>query len=80
MQRYQAPLADFAFNLERMLDYEHTIAALPGFEEASLETARAVIAQAAEFGQEVLLPLNPVGDAEGCRFEDGAVTTPSGFP
>ena len=28
---------------------------------------------------EVLAPLNPVGDAKGCRLENGVVYTPTGF-
>ncbi len=35
--------------------------------------------EAAAFGESVLLPLNPVGDREGCSFQDGVVTTPPGF-
>jgi alkylation response protein AidB-like acyl-CoA dehydrogenase len=29
--------------------------------------------------QEVLLPLNASGDAEGCHYENGVVRTPKGF-
>ena len=79
MQSYRAPLQDFAFVLDRVLGYERLTASLPGYEEAGLATALDVIAQAAELGETVLLPLNAVGDREGCRLVDGVVTTPSGF-
>ncbi len=42
-------------------------------------TALAVIDEAAAFAESVLLPLNQVGDREGCRFQDGVVSTPTGF-
>jgi 3-(methylsulfanyl)propanoyl-CoA dehydrogenase len=79
VQTYAAPLADFRFLLEGVFDYPGRVASLPGFEEATLDTALAVLEQAAGFSQSVLLPLNPVGDREGCTFHDGAVTTPAGF-
>ena len=79
MQTYSAPLADFRFLLEGVFDYPGQVASLPGFEEASLDTALAVLDEAAAFSESVLLPLNPVGDREGCSFQDGVVTTPPGF-
>ena len=38
-----------------------------------------VLDEAGKFFGAVLLPLNASGDAEGCRFADGVVTTPQGF-
>ena len=40
----------------------------------------AVLGEAGAFAEDVLLPLNRVGDVEGCvRSADGAVATPTGF-
>ena len=41
----------------------------------------AVLEEAAKFNEQVLAPLNQVGDAEGCGFDKatGSVTTPKGF-
>ena len=79
MQTYSAPTADFRFLIDEVFGYSTQIAALPGYEEATLDVALDVIAEAAAYSESVLLPLNTVGDREGCRFESGQVFTPTGF-
>ena len=56
--------------------------ALARFQESTepLITCEAVLTEAAKFCEDVLTPLNRVGDREGCRRNaDGSVTTPPGF-
>jgi alkylation response protein AidB-like acyl-CoA dehydrogenase len=65
--------------LEGVVDYPTTVASLPGYEEAALDDVMGVLAQAATLCADVLLPLNRVGDEEGCRLVGGGVRTPSGF-
>ena len=46
--------------------------------DASPETLRAVLEEAAKFSAAWLAPLNPVMDRQGCRLEGGRVRTASG--
>jgi len=58
---YIAPVKDMLFCMKELADIE-SIAKLPGFEDAGLETAQAVLEESARFCQEVLAPLNRDGD------------------
>ncbi len=79
MPSYKAPLSDTLFLLTDVFDYAR-YGNLPGFSEASLDTVEAVLGEGAKFAEEVLQPLNRIGDIEGCkRHEDGSVTTPKGY-
>ncbi|MEE8609094.1 MAG: acyl-CoA dehydrogenase C-terminal domain-containing protein [Nitrospiraceae bacterium] len=79
MVSYKAPLDDIRFVLYELLDYEGTVAMLPGYEDATRDGVDAVLDEAARFCENELLPLNGPGDAEGCTFENGVVRTPQGF-
>ncbi len=79
MPRYDAPLRDMQFILHDVLEIER-YAELPGFEDASPDLVNAILEEGAKFAKEVLLPLNMVGDAQGCvRNPDASVKTPDGF-
>jgi len=78
MPTYKAPLDDMKFVLNDVIDYSR-LTALPGYADFDAETAISVLEGAAQFCEEVLQPINQSGDAEGCRIDGGAVTTPSGF-
>lgn len=80
MPEYKAPLKDIEFVMNEVLDFEQHYANLPGGDEASPDLVNAILVEAAKFSEEVLSPLNQVGDQQGCtRHEDGSVTTPEGF-
>ena len=76
---YRAPVRDHAFILGEVLNIS-AYANLPGFSDVSAETVDQVLEEARRFCEEVVAPLNAVGDKEGCRWRpDNTVTTPAGF-
>jgi alkylation response protein AidB-like acyl-CoA dehydrogenase len=76
---YAAPLDDMRFVLEHLAGLPE-IATFEGFDEAEPELVEAILTEAARFAGEVLAPLNATGDRQGCRWTDGNVATPDGFP
>ena len=79
MPTYKAPVEDVQFLLNDVFHVER-YDNLPGFADASPDVVEAILSEAAKFAEEVLAPLNRVGDLEGCtRHPDGRVTTPKGF-
>src|SRR5271166_1812859 len=79
MPTYSAPVSDTVFLLSDVFDYEK-YANSPGFSEAPIDTVEAALTEGAKFVENVIQPLNRVGDIEGCkRHDDGGVTTPKGF-
>lgn len=77
MTTYHPPARDLQFVLQEVLDL--SASGIAGFDELDAETTAAILEEAGRLSAEVLAPLNAVGDRQGCRFEDGAVTTPEGF-
>src|SRR3954466_15894292 len=75
---YVAPVNDMLFCMKELADLE-AIARLPGFDEAGLDTAQAVLEECARFSGEVLAPLNREGDVHPSTWKDGVVTTTPGF-
>jgi alkylation response protein AidB-like acyl-CoA dehydrogenase len=75
---YTAPVRDMMFDLEHLAGLA-SIAQLPGFEDATLDTARAVLDECARFNQEVIAPLNRTGDLQPSTWSNGVVTTTPGF-
>ncbi len=78
MPVYRAPLDDIRFVLHEVLGAAR-LAELPDLAEATPDLIDAVITEGARFAENVLFPLNPVGDIEGCAFENGVVRMPPGF-
>ncbi|NWG54118.1 MAG: acyl-CoA dehydrogenase C-terminal domain-containing protein [Hydrogenophilaceae bacterium] len=79
MPTYAAPLREFRFLLREVLAIDR-YANLPGFADAPAELVEQILEEGARFCQEVLQPLNGIGDRHGCtRHADGSVTTPPGF-
>ena len=75
---YQAPIKDLRFVLDELLGVA-SLAAFPRYHEFSTDLAASVIEQAARFAQDVLAPINRIGDSIGASFRDGAVQMPAQF-
>ena len=75
---YRAPLKDMLFTMQELADIG-AIATLPGFTEAGIDTAQAVLEECAKFNEGVIAPLNREGDRSPSTWRDGAVTITPGF-
>ncbi len=75
---YVAPVKDMLFCMRELAALQQ-IAQLPGFEDAGLETAQAVLEESAKFSEGVLAPLNVDGDKNPSTWHDRTVATTAGF-
>jgi alkylation response protein AidB-like acyl-CoA dehydrogenase len=75
---YTAPVADMLFCMKELAGLD-ALSQLPGFEDAGLETAEAVLTEASRFCAEVVEPLNAPGDRQPPVWNQGTVTTSAGF-
>src|SRR5689334_24419099 len=78
MGEYVAPLKDMQFVLKDVVGLGE-VNQLPGWEELTEDVVDAILEEASKLANEVLSPLNSVGDKTGAKWKDGAVTTPPGF-
>lgn len=78
MPEYKAPLRDMRFLIDHVFDFHGRYAEL-GASDASPDMVSAILDEGARFCENVLAPLNRSGDEEGCHFDNGVVTTPTGF-
>ena len=83
MPTYKAPLRDIKFLMNELLGAPEQLGQMPYYaqnETADQDLLEQVLDEAARFVETELVPLNVVGDREGCvRHDDGEVTTPTGF-
>ncbi|HAD29103.1 MAG TPA: acyl-CoA dehydrogenase [Rhodobacteraceae bacterium] len=77
MPTYAAPTKDMAFVLHDLLGIEKSD--VPGYDDLTPSFTSAILEEAAKIHQDVIAPLNVVGDKEGCSLENGVVRTPTGF-
>jgi alkylation response protein AidB-like acyl-CoA dehydrogenase len=75
---YRAPVADFRFLLAHVTGFAR-VAETARFAEATDETVEAILTGAARLSEEVLAPLQTVGDRHPARLDNGIVRTPPGF-
>ena len=79
MPDYKAPLRDIRFVRNELLDYPSHYNSISGGEEATVDMVDAILEEGAKFCEQVLSPLNQVGDEQGCTWAEDGVTTPDGF-
>lgn len=80
MNPYQAPLTDMRFLLEQVFDAPNTWAQLPEIAEmVDIDTANAILEEAAKISSELIHPLNRTGDEQGVLHQDNQVITPDGY-
>ena len=78
MSDYQAPLKEMQFLVQHAVEKTglNSNEALADFDA---DTVAAILEAASELAGKSLSPMNAVGDNEGCRFEDGKVSMPTGW-
>ncbi|AMO54789.1 acyl-CoA dehydrogenase [Endozoicomonas montiporae] len=77
---YQAPLRDMRFVLYEVFNVADDWARWESLSElVDQETADAILEEGAKLVSKTLSPLYRTGDEQGCHWQDGKVSTPSGF-
>ncbi len=79
MTQYRAPLRDMRFVFHELLQAEDEFRTLYPESELTGELIDHVLEEGARFTEDILAPLNQVGDEHGCRLESGKVITAPGF-
>ena len=75
---YRTPVSEIMFLLRFVLGYGR-VSATERFGEATDEIAEAILTEAAKLSEDILAPLNPVGDRQPATLRNGAVTCSPGF-
>ena len=75
---YKTPQRDIDFVLQEVLDTPKHYEKL-GFSECNADLIKSVVDECARFSEGSLLPLDSVGDKQGCKLVNGSVVTPKGF-
>ena len=76
---YQVQQRDVEFLLDDVFDVQSAWQQIEAFADLTPDVVKAIVAEGGRVAAEVMAPLNQSGDAEGCQWQDGQVTTPNGF-
>jgi len=77
MPTYTPPLKDLDFVLHEVLNVHESTTS--GYSDLDRDFTGAILDEAGKIARDVLMPLNAIGDKEGCTLENGVVRTPTGF-
>ncbi|MCH1923769.1 acyl-CoA dehydrogenase [Shewanella sp. C32] len=80
MSSYHAPTDEMMFLLQQVFDAPSVWQTLPALaDNIDIDTAAAILEEAAKINGELVAPLNRTGDEQGVRFTGGQVFTPDGY-
>ena len=75
---YKAPINDIIFTYD-VLDSYNVLNKIEKFKDFGLDTLEPIVEECAKFAEEVLAPINSIGDKNGAIFDEGIVKMPPGF-
>jgi alkylation response protein AidB-like acyl-CoA dehydrogenase len=76
--KYKAPIKDIIFGLD-VIDSYNVLNRVDRFKDFSKEVSIPAIEECGKFAEEVLAPINSIGDTHGATIKDGIVKMPPGF-
>ena len=76
MTAYKAPVQEFSFILEELVDYSE-LSQRPGYQDVGVDMVQAILPEAAKFFEEVVAPTNSIADSQKTHIDDGQVITVS---
>ncbi|MEQ8857173.1 MAG: acyl-CoA dehydrogenase C-terminal domain-containing protein [Pseudomonadales bacterium] len=79
MLEYRAPHNDLNFLLFDVFEVQEAWRGVPAFADFSDDLVRAVVEEGGKLASGALAAVNQTGHEQGCRFDNGTVTTPDGF-
>ena len=75
---YKAPVKDIVFGYE-VIDSYNVLNKIAAFSDFSADIVVPTMEECAKFSEEVLAPINAIGDQQGATIENGLVTMPEEF-
>ena len=75
---FKAPVKDIVFGYEVVETYD-VISKIPAFSDFNEDIVILTMEECAKFAEEVLAPINAIGDQQGATIKDGKVTMPKEF-
>ncbi len=75
---FKAPVKDIVFGYEVVETYD-VISKIPAFSNFNEDIVIPTMEECAKFAEEVLAPINAIGDQQGATIKDGKVTMPKEF-
>ena len=75
---YKAPVKDIVFGYE-VIDSYNVLNKISAFSDFSEDIVIPTMEECAKFSEEVLAPINVIGDQQGATIKDGVVTMPEEF-